>query len=114
MIRNDVRTYFYEHPFPRPMQRCTMLIVTAAVGFVLMAAGFVGYLSDDADPWTWLFALGAVVLAASYILIARGSRQADAELSSIYEEEAMEGYVYYMDGEPSPMEATITDLTRRP
>lgn len=91
-----------------------MLILAAALGFVLMAAGFIGYLSDDSDPYTWLFALGFVVLVASYVLITMGSRQADAELDAVYEQEAMDGYVYYMDGEPSPMEATITDLTRRP
>lgn len=91
-----------------------MLILSALTGFVLMAAGFAGYLSDDADPWTWLFAFGAVVLAVSYILTTRGSKKADAELDALYEEQAMEGYVYYMDGEPSVMEATITDLTRRP
>lgn len=96
------------------MQRCTMLILTAVLGFVLMAVGFVGYLSDDADPWTWLFIIGAVVLTVSYILVSRGSKKADAELDALYDEQAMEGYVYYMDGEPYEMEATITDLTRRP
>lgn len=79
-----------------------------------MAVGFAGYLSDDADPWTWLFAVGAVILAVSYIMITRGSKKADAELDALYDEQAMDGYVYYMDGEPYRMEATITDLTRRP
>lgn len=106
--------FIYEHALPFAMQRCTAPVVSAAAGFVLMAAGFLGYLSDDSDPYTWLFAAGAAVLVASYILIAFCSRRANAALNSIYEEDAMNGYVYYMDGEPSPMEAAITDLTRRP
>ena len=38
-------------------------------------------------------------------------REVESELLAMEEDEALNGYVYYMSGEPSENGATITDMT---
>ncbi len=95
------------------MERPQILMIASLLGFVLMLAGFVGYVMSPSTAYEAVFILGLVVLAASYCLLSIGSRRTAAEFRSELNDEAVNGYVYYMVGGPADNDATITDLTRR-
>ena len=95
------------------MERPKVLMIASLSGFVLMLIGFVGYVMDPATAYEAVFILGLIALAVSYGLLSIGNRRASSELRAELSDEAVNGYVYYMDGEPTDNGATITDLTRR-
>ena len=95
------------------MERPQVLMIASLLGFVLMLIGFVGYVMNPTTAYEAVFILGLIALAASYGLLSIGNRRVSSELRSELNDEAVNGYVYYMDGEPSDNGATITDLTRR-
>ncbi len=95
------------------MERPQVLMIASLSGFVLMLIGFVGYVMNPTTAYEAVFILGLIALAVSYGLLSIGNRRASSELRSELNDEAVNGYVYYMDGEPSDNGATITDLTRR-
>ncbi len=95
------------------MERPKVLMIASLSGFALMLIGFVGYVMDPATAYEAVFILGLIALAVSYGLLSIGNRRASSELRSELSDEAVNGYVYYMDGEPTDNGATITDLTRR-
>lgn len=95
------------------MKRTSTAVLASTVGFVLMAAGYVQYVRTCANVYTGVFVLGLAMLIGSYAYLWLSSKRIDAKLAEIAEKEAVDGYVYYMDGEKAPMEATITDLQRK-
>ena len=95
------------------MKRPPYLQIIPIVGFILMALGFAGYVTDPEYSYESLFILGLIMLIIPYGILVFSSKKASEKLADIQEKESMDGFVYYMDGEPSGNDASITDLTKR-
>lgn len=57
-----------------------VLVALCAVGLVLMAAGFIGYVIGPDSLYTYVFVVGVVILAVGYALLNLDSKMAMVEL----------------------------------
>lgn len=97
----------------RGMERARLFLLLAVIGFVLMIAGFAGYVIEPWLLYEVLFIAGLAVMLGSYAMLMLSDRKQGERVEELREREAVDGYVYYLSGEPSENGATITDLTRR-
>lgn len=95
------------------MDRSPLMLIAAVVGFIAMVAGFAGYVIDPKTSYAAVFAVGLVLLIATYALLSIENRRIDAAAQVIDDRESAEGYVYYMHGAPEDNPATIVDLRER-
>ncbi|MDO5853183.1 MAG: hypothetical protein Q4Q62_03850 [Thermoplasmata archaeon] len=95
------------------MEKPRLFLLLTAVGFVVMLAGFAGYVIEPTSACAAVFVAGLAVMAVSYAMLHVANRRTSADIRLIEEDESVNGYVYYMVGEPEENGATITDLTRR-
>ncbi len=95
------------------MDRSPLMLIAAVVGFIAMVAGFAGYVIDPKTSYAAVFAVGLVLLIATYALLSIENRRIDAAAQVIDDRESAEGYVYYMHGVPEDNPATIVDLRER-
>lgn len=93
------------------MQRADQFLILSIVGILLMIAGFAGYVARIETVFGIMFVVGLAMLIGSYYVTTRLYREVESELLAMEEDEALNGYVYYMSGEPSENGATITDMT---
>ena len=95
------------------MEKPFAAILSTLVGFVLMIAGSAGYVSTPKVLYQAVFIIGLLALIGGYAFISVRNKASSEQLRSIESRESIDGYVYYMDGEPERNDATIVDLTRR-
>lgn len=95
------------------MEKPLTAMISTLVGFVLMIIGFAGYASSPEALYQAVFVIGLLVLIGSYCFLTARNKKASEQLASIEKEESLNGFTYYMDGEPEDNDATIIDLTRR-
>lgn len=93
------------------MDKSTAGILSCIIGFILMLVGFVGYMNDPANAYTFVCAAGIVILGASYAYLTILGHNITKIAMSIDRDEAENGFIYYMDGAPVDNGATIIDLT---
>lgn len=88
------------------------MALVAVMGFVLMVAGFIGYVADPSGAFSRVFGIGVAVLVIGYGLLHMANRQACLEVVALEEEEDRDGYMYVMDPDHPPQgnDATITDM----
>ena len=102
------------NPIPSGMDpKC--LFLTAAIGFILMLAGFVGYVVDPGVAYQAAFVVGVVLLVAGYTVTYLITRRTVAECQAEDGEEDENGFFYILDEDYSAptSDATIEDLTKR-
>ncbi len=87
-------------------------IITSAVGFILMLAGFVAYVTSPATVYEAVFVIGVVLLTLGYGLVYMGNRSAIAEARRTDAEKG-EGFFYIIDEDYSASvgDARIEDLS---
>lgn len=92
--------------------KTSYMFALAVIGFVLMAAGFVGYVTNPSSVFSWLFGIGVVMLAIGYALLSLANRQACDDVATLRAQEERDGFFYIMDTDYSAPtgDATITDL----
>ncbi len=95
------------------MVRTRDALVVTMIGFVIMLIGFVMYVITPLSIYITAFAIGLVVMVAGYILVNHNSRSVMTQVEALNEEETINGYVYYMSGEPMGLQTEIVDLTKR-
>ena len=94
------------------MDRMSVSLLIAVAGLAVMVCGFAAYVFvEPSTTWIALFVAGLVVLIAAYLFVQREGRRATAELEAVLKTEAVEGYIYYLDGEPEENGARIEYLT---
>ena len=89
-----------------------LLVVLSAVGLIVMAVAFVGYVSDPVDAYVHVFIIGVIVLAIGYGLINVSGKLAMSGLSRQlyrYEEDQFE-YILDEDYVPEESDAEVVDL----
>lgn len=95
------------------MENARLFLYATVAGILVMLVGFIGYVLSPETVWLALFVVGLAVMILSYFMLHALDRKATHEFRRMEDDEAVNGYLYYMDGEPVDDGATITDLTRR-
>ena len=94
------------------MERTSAEAAASAAGFVVMLAGFAGYVASPETAWLALFAVGLIVMVVPYVMLNFENKRSGRRMKEIEDDETVNGYLYYMDGDPSPTDASIADLRR--
>ncbi len=83
-----------------------------AAGMALAAIGITVYVFEPAGSMKALFAAGAVLFAAGYLMLFLSGRRAAARASALADREDEEGFYYILDEDYSAPagDATIIDL----
>lgn len=84
----------------------------AAAGMALAAIGITVYVLDPIGSMKAVFAVGAVLFAAGYLMLFLSGRRAAARANALADREDEEGFYYILDeGYSAPAgDATIIDL----
>ncbi len=95
------------------MEKTKQAVVLALLGFVIMLAGFVGFVSEPVIIYEIVFIAGLVIMVGAYILMNVYNRKLLKQVDELNEEEERDGFIYFVVDEPADDLPEIIDLTRK-